>query len=393
MIRELQIENFKCFKRATLPLSPITIVSGGNGVGKSSIIQALLLLRQAADQLRVIEGLAGPAVSGRADFPVRLNGAYRLALGNSQVVTNSEIESAEIVLGVRSDALFDGGVMAETFVAEMVSPSVTLTCRHDAKNTAAMLTRTGGSPLFAREFHYLIAERNGPRDLSGVSDEGFISTGFAGEFTADAIDRAESLSVDERLHITPGSDLFKVQLEGWMRLLVPGVRVVTTRYPEINRVRMSIERVGVTSPSMSPTNTGFGISYVLPVIASGLLARAGTMLIVENPEAHLHPGAQSAVGQFLAGVASTGVQVIVETHSENVINGVRLAGIRGQVAPRDVKFLFLDAQEGNTEPVVSPLSVDELGELSAWPRGFFDQQTRDLALLMQARRAKRTPSH
>ena len=392
MIRELHIENFKCFKKAQIPLSDITIISGGNGVGKSSIIQSLLLLRQSADQLRVIDGLTDVAESGSVEFRIRLNSAYELALGNSLVVTNSEIESAEIRIGVMSDELLDGRVLYETFVADTINPSVNLTCKHAAENTLPMLTRAEGSPLFAREFHYLIAERNGPRELCSVSDKGFLSTGLAGEYTADAMDKAERErnSIHAGLQLIEGSSLFKVQLEAWMRLLVPGVRLATTRYVDINRVRMSVDRVGVSTPSMSPTNTGFGISYVLPIVVSGLLATPGTMLIVENPEAHLHPSAQSAIGTFLSCVASTGVQVVVETHSENVINGVRLAVANGHTSPDMVKMLFLNAQDGDTQPTVTDICIDRLAELSAWPKGFFDQQSRDLAALMRARMAKKS---
>ena len=78
---------------------------------------------------------------------------------------------------------------------------------------------------------------------------------------------------------------------------------------------------------MRPTNMGFGVSYALPVITAGLLAPAGSLLVVENPEAHLHPAGQSRVGRFLAHLAASGVQVVAETHSDHVLNGVRLAAV------------------------------------------------------------------
>lgn len=391
MISELIIRNFKCFKDATLPLSPITVVGGGNGVGKSSMVQSLLLLRQTADQLRVLDDLGALDAGGAAEFPVKLNGPYRLALGNTLTVTNSEIESEILEIGVRSTEGASDTPLNVTFMADTASASVTLTCRHPVANSRKMLDRESSLPVFAAQFHYLVAERNGPRDLAGVSDERFISTGFSGEYTADAIARAErqNLTVHDRLCIVEGSNLFKVQLEGWMRLLVPGIRLITQSYPEINRVRLSIERAGSPVAPLLPTNTGFGISYVLPVVVSGLLAPPGAMLVVENPEAHLHPAAQSAIGQFLACVASAGVQVIVETHSENVINGVRLAAVNGLVRYEDVGLLFLSSVDGDTQPHMDVISVDALAELSAWPPGFFDQQSKDLAKLVAARRAKR----
>lgn len=392
MISELTIRNFKCFKDLKLPLKPITVVSGGNGVGKSSMVQSLLLLRQAADQLRVLDDLGALDAGSAAEFPVKLNGPYRLSLGNTLTVTNAEIESEILELGIRSRETPDAPPLDVTFKADTVAASVTMICRHPVSNSAPMLDRGGALPVFAGQFHYLIAERNGPRDLGGVSDERFINTGFAGEYTADAIARAErqNLSVHNHLCIAEGSNLFKVQLEAWMQQLIPGVRLATHSYPEINRVRLSIEKAGAPVGPLPPINTGFGISYVLPVITSGLIAPEGAMLIVENPEAHLHPAAQSAVGQFLACVASSGVQVIVETHSENVINGVRLAATRGLIDSESIGVLFFSAIDGDTQPSVESISVDALGELSSWPKGFFDQQGADLAQLIAARRSARS---
>ena len=111
------------------------------------------------------------------------------------------------------------------------------------------------------------------------------------------------------------------------------------------------------------------------------------MLIVENPEAHLHPGAQTAIGIFLAAVASAGVQVLVETHSENVLNGVRLAALRGVIPHDDASFLFLSLGEGPGQPILHPITMDKAAELTSWPQGFFDQQGADLMEIMKARRA------
>lgn len=172
-----------------------------------------------------------------------------------------------------------------------------------------------------------------------------------------------------------------------MGRLVPGAQIFTTPYPDLNRVQMAIGRRGATAKALPPANTGFGISYALPVVVSGLLAAKGSMLIVENPEAHLHPGAQTAIGIFLAAVASAGVQVLVETHSENVLNGVRLAALRGIIPHDDASFLFLSLAEGPGQPILHPITMNKAAELTSWPPGFFDQQGADLTEIMKAQRA------
>lgn len=390
MIGSVLVKNFKCFKDLEIKFKPITVVCGGNGVGKSSLIQSLLLIRQTADQLRKLQDVGALSDDTNVEFPVRLNGPYRLALGNSLRLTNDELESDQIEIEVRPDASGVPPVSAK-FIADVDKAKVTIQAHYCGGRTSEIFNCTGQLPVFSDQFHYLIAERHGPRDLSEVSDESYINTGLAGEHTADAIARAEAqnFTVDERLCLIEGQNLFKVQLEAWMRLLVPNIQLISHPYPEINRVRLSIEKAGTPVDPLSPTSTGFGISYVLPIIVSGLLCPPGAMLIVENPEAHLHPAAQSAVGQFLAAVASTGVQVIIETHSENVINGVRLATIKDLIDYDDVGLLFFSTTDGDTQPKIESISIDALAELSAWPRGFFDQQGADLTALMNARKAKR----
>ena len=383
MIREIHLTNFKCFQREDIPLNQLTVLSGGNGVGKSSVIQALLLLRQTGDQVRLLAGSVNYAGGSGQLRNIKLNDEYRLSLGNSATLTNAAIESNIIVLGV-SDSKTDP-VLCH-FEASTTKPTTSIACVDAPKD---LLSRVGAFSIFQHEFHYLIAERVGPRDLQPMADQPFISTGFAGEFTAFAIAQAEAegRTAAEPLCLEAGSSLFRVQLEAWMGRLVPRAQIFVRPYPDLNRVQMSIGRRGAAVPPLPPANTGFGISYALPVLVSGLLAAPGSMLIIENPEAHLHPGAQTAVGIFLASVAAAGVQVLIETHSENVLNGVRLAALRHIIPHDDASFVFLSLGEGAGQPGVHPITMNKAAELTTWPPGFFDQQGSDLAEMMKARRA------
>lgn len=386
MIRYAHLTNFKCFQRERVPFNQLTVLSGGNGVGKSSVIQSLLLLRQTGDRARLLAGAVRMTDEGHPPLNIKLNEEYRLSLGNSVTLTNADIESDIVVLGVSGDRTES---VSCSFEASTTKPTTSIACIDAPED---LLVRAGAFSIFQEEFHYLVAERVGPRDLQPMADQPFISTGYAGEFTAFAISRAEAESrkVAQALCIEDGSSLFRVQLEAWMGRLVPGAQIFTTPYPDLNRVQMAIGRRGATAKALPPANTGFGISYVLPVVVSGLLAASGAMLIVENPEAHLHPAAQTAIGIFLAAVASAGVQVLVETHSENVLNGVRLAALRGIIPHGDASFLFLSLADGTGQPVLHPIMMDQAAELTSWPPGFFDQQGADLTEMMMARRALST---
>jgi predicted ATPase len=107
------------------------------------------------------------------------------------------------------------------------------------------------------------------------------------------------------------------------------------------------------------------------------------MLLVENPEAHLHPAGQSKLGRFLARVAGSGVQVVMETHSDHVLNGARLAVANDRtLRARDMLVHYFG------ESQTSVISVNEKGELDHWPMGFFDQIENDLGGLARARRSQ-----
>jgi predicted ATPase len=135
-------------------------------------------------------------------------------------------------------------------------------------------------------------------------------------------------------------------------------------------------RSSTTEDWFLPTNVGFGISYALPIVIAGLATKAGTQLIVDSPEAHLHPAAQSALGAFLARVAACGVQVLVETHSDHILNGIRRAVVGQLIQHSDVVIHFLTGTQPPAE-----IGIDERGRLDEWPAGFFDQLEIDLRMI------------
>ena len=105
------------------------------------------------------------------------------------------------------------------------------------------------------------------------------------------------------------------------------------------------------------------------------------LLLIENPEVHLHPAGQSAMGAFLALVASAGVQVIIETHSDHVLNGIRRAVKNRTLSHENVALhFFRPRDEGRTsgEPQVQSPILDVEGNLDSWPDGFFDQFDKDM---------------
>ena len=122
------------------------------------------------------------------------------------------------------------------------------------------------------------------------------------------------------------------------------------------------------------TNIGFGISYALPILVGGLLTEEENWLVVENPEAHLHAKAQSNMGYFLGMMAAAGLRVVVETHSEHIVNGIRRAAlVSGRLKSEDVNIYFF---KNKSESEL--ITMDEHGNLSDFPVDFFDQSRQDM---------------
>jgi predicted ATPase len=378
MIRQLQVARFKRFRHLDLTLGRLTVLSGLNSAGKTSVIHALLLLRQAAD--------------GRV---VALNGAFGLALGEAADVLHRGSPQATIEISARSDGA-ETSTTAVLTVPEDRSLHLEITSRPDR----AILSSLCAKPP---AFTYLCAERLGPRDtLSATSDHPEeLGVGVCGELTAQvlALRGRHRVTARRQAPLQEGEapmralDLLERQAARWLARilgLTDSLDIDAEWLPGTNTTRLRFRVGGQAGEWTRPNNLGFGVSYVLPIVVAGLLAPASGLIIVENPEAHLHPAGQSAMGEFLARVADDGVQVVIETHSDHVVNGVRRAVAERRVSldPAEVAIRFFHEP---TDTGASFVAIDlaRTGDLSTWPAGFFDQIERDLGAIARARRARR----
>ena len=109
---------------------------------------------------------------------------------------------------------------------------------------------------------------------------------------------------------------------------------------------------------------------------AALSATEGDIVLIENPEVHLHPAGQALMGQFLTEVAQAGVQVIVETHSDHIFNGIRRSVRAGKLPSTQVAIHFFRPRSADMAQVISP-QLDSSGNIDTWPEGFFDQFDKD----------------
>jgi len=135
----------------------------------------------------------------------------------------------------------------------------------------------------------------------------------------------------------------------------------------------------VTKVVSNLIDVGYGASQVLPVIL-GCLSRSTSPLLVEQPEIHLHPRAQGTVAELLC-LTSKQRQVIIETHSEHMVNHARILVAQGNLLPSDVLINYVKRdKDGST---VEPITILENGDFSRdWPEGFFDERYRDTMRLI-----------
>ena len=129
-------------------------------------------------------------------------------------------------------------------------------------------------------------------------------------------------------------------------------------------------------------NVGFGASQILPVLGLCLSAVPGDLVLLEQPELHLNPGMQQKLADFLLTMAKTGRQIIVETHSEYLITRLRRSAATDLDDHKYFTIIFVE-RDPVTGTSYRTVSVDEQGDLSEWPKGFFDHVAEDLRVLMR----------
>jgi predicted ATPase len=162
----------------------------------------------------------------------------------------------------------------------------------------------------------------------------------------------------------------------WLAYILDGTKVDIKGLDKESSVLYMLLNNRNNSYSYKPINVGFGYSYILPLIVTGLIAKTGETIIIENPEAHLHPKAQSRITEFFTKVASCGVQVFIESHSEHILNGLRVCALSPEI---EIKTKDISIHYFNESFVSEKLEMDENAKIQNWPLGFFDQQENDLA--------------
>lgn len=420
MLSSLRIRNFKPWQdTGEITLRRITGLFGANSSGKSSILQLLRLVQSSVlfekqRPLAIDEGQAaasllhGEAASGvlsyalgwersqpgsSMDDRVRFEADVRVTSGSMETVSMKyRLDPAhgdKITIGLQQregrpstyDLIADG---FETRRQQL--PGV-----HDLPRPTGphafpnqLFTLYDGTERYAalpislekvlRGVHYLGPLRDEPRSVYGWGGDEPHGVAARGQAVVAAIASASDKDSD-----------FQSRIAEHLRSM--GL-VHSFRLHHLGRSSHNFQvllKTAPRSPEVLLTDVGFGISQVLPVIVQAEFAKTGSTLIFDQPEAHLHPGAQSALADVLINAAKArDLQLIIESHSEHFLRRLqrRIAEDEDTVTSDDVALYFCAASDEGS--VLTPLQLDPYGSISNWPDNFFGDEFGEIAAMSKA---------
>lgn len=447
MLRSLRIKNFKGWKdTGDIAMAPITLFFGGNSSGKSSIGQFLMMLKQTVesqDRKAVLNpGGKNTAVElgSYQDMIFRHKTEYDLGFSYTWDIPDAiklpqgpvsalsfkasiglsnkknpfpEVREFSYGLGMFSDghSLFQSMLaigMEKTAKRDDQYDLTSKNCepRRRAKGRAWPLKETIRFYGFPEEFfsyyqdtafvqdvqlnhekffsslHYLGPLRSKTERIyswSGLNPE---TVGHAGENTIPAILAARDRKINFGHH--QHYKLFEIAIAQELEYmeLIDEFKVkplLEQRQQYEVKVRVTGSKSWVDLPDV-----GFGVSQVLPVLVQCFYAPKNSIILIEQPEIHLHPKAQSALADVLIDVIRSrengedrNIQLIIETHSEHFLRRLQLRIAEEIITDADVKAYFAD--NSSSPAKLEKLQLDEYGNINNWPDNFFGDEMGDIA--------------
>ncbi len=457
MLKHLRIQNFKGWKdTGSIRMAPITLFFGANSSGKSSIGQFLMMLKQTVespDRKAVFHpGGKNSAVQlgsyqemvFRRNRDQNIAFEYRWHLPELLALTDPRSNEsfsgeelafqAEVGIGAKDEnTLVVHHLKYELLQNEELRLAIGMERKSGAKSEYKVdaehykLIRYPGRPWYPgapvrfygfpdevvayhqnadfvqslnlqheklfRLISYLGPLRTRAERLyswTGIEPE---SVGYAGENTVAAIlaARQRRLSFAFRQRAKPFEEIIAQQLKEMDLIEAFKVNAISKQRQEYE---VKLRTKGSTDLVDLP-DVGFGISQVLPVLVQCLYAPPGSIILMEQPEIHLHPSAQSALADVMIQVVKSrengfdrNVQLVIETHSEHFLRRLQRRIAEDVIDQEQVSAYF--ANIGKTPTTLEPLLIDALGNIRNWPKNFFGDEMGDITEQARAAMEKRT---
>lgn len=366
-LEKIILKNFKCHKYFETDIRQLNILTGSNAAGKSSLVQALLLAFKSWEECEKKQ--------------INTNKIYGINLGVPMNIVSEDLEEKNICIELYLNGKKNAVLLGTPDDSDEIYFDI---CNYEE----IIEVKERGYNLSKMSLFFLNAERKGPRIVSFINDIVPYSVGNTGENTGYVLSEmdklqkiSEGFQLPKDLKIS-GIGRFSANCEEWLNVIIPDTKIKYSVDVEKNITTMLLQNQGEFH---LPIATGFGITYVLPIIVQALAASMieNSVLVIENPEAHLHPQSQSRLGKFLALVAINGVQIILETHSEHIVDGCRIQTAKEKQC-ENMRILFFEKRDNNS--VCRSIDIQDDGELEEWPAGFFDQKRADLRELLEMKR-------
>ncbi len=346
-ITKLDIKNFKSHLKSEIEFKNITLLTGLNGAGKSSVFQSIRMLWQ---HLKTND----PIINEYGEISTLRNESSK----EQFIKFEYSLEHKKFV-----DLIIETEIEEKKYINTNVLDSYNLS--------------------------YISANRLGPTEFQHIRNNMTHekNVGDFGEFTLDIL----SKYADEKL-----PDIFKeddrnrntleYHIQKWLQVISPNTKLDTAIDKKLNIASFTIN-------GFTPLNVGFGVSYTMSILVQLFYSvilldqkEIKSIVLIENPEAHLHPSGQTKIAELISIIANYGVQVIVETHSDYILDGLRLS-VKDKIIDKDkTKLYYFELVKDkinfswNTE-VQSP-TIEDNGHLDKWPENFFDTSLNNKMKLM-----------
>lgn len=378
MIKQIQIARFKNLRdTGVLRLGRINLLAGANGCGKSSFCQVLLTLAQTWREgsmnsilpKGVFKNLGTfddihYAYANDGSIDVHLwtdakndNDFLLKYVKNETRSTLGEIANAEVNGAPISDEAGENeGDDGEIDEGEDANQNMRLTSLKDYPSLTAL-----------QNLLYISADRTAALNKEGLDEttpDDYIKPDGSNVLNVLWAHREENI-------LEEVASLLKEVLESGTVQLIP----------DNNELVLTLNSVS-NSKLFMPVNVGYGYSYILSLLTALVIAKPGSTVIVENPEAHLHPSAQAKIAKVLIDYSKKkNLQTFIETHSDHVLNALLKAIKKKDLSSEDMQLLFFSCritEEGHTEAKVENLKVTDMGHIQRPPKKFFEQYALDL---------------
>lgn len=251
--------------------------------------------------------------------------------------------------------------------------------------------------FFSNHIWYLGPLREEPKALYPLASDGSMNdVGYKGENTAAVFDNNRNQKID---YVSPSAfdDLTDVKLKKkkntlekvvkeWLVYLGVASDIDTDDRGKIGHTLQISNDINL---KQDLTHVGVGVSQVLPILVMALLAERGDVIILEQPELHLHPKVQTRLADFFVAMNALGKQCLIETHSEYLINRLRffVAKSENSKVADDTMIYFVEKEDGHSK--YRPVTINKYGVIEDWPDGFFDESSKIAEAILEAGMKKR----